>query len=539
MKHVFALLAFVLMSSGLAQVTEISIEVHAQHGSDSSLSGFTTYRVYVECENASDELSAIYGDATSAWTIASSEGFFQSPQGEGFGWNVNEESFTSNPELEFDSWLTIGVSNQNEVAGQPNSVGMGGALYAFEAGDDLVVNSENGGSIFTLYGDENARAGDDLRVLICQLTAPSTAEVSGVINVQLFVGGDQGNALQYEGISFSSLNATGLSGCTDPLSCNYNEQAEDDDGSCLPYDAQSGCTDSSACNFMATALCDDGTCVYPLLEGDCDYGSIACAEGTVWNSQTQQCLPVEPPNPCGEGTIWDAEDEKCVVFMVSDADFDGCVGMSDLLELLTSFGTCMEVPWACGDPLDYQGYDYETVQIGEQCWFAENLQAGTFRNGQDIPLHEASEDWVTEAPARCAPDSSLNLVAQHGWLYNGHVVNDERGVCPSNWHVSTDQNWMELETLVGVADSELSVIGHRCNSGQCAVSLKSSEAEFSGWTGTNATGFSALPSGQRQWAAYNGHGVVSTFWCDESGIFTNFSSCNALLQRGRYLPRVK
>ena len=64
MRHVFTLLAFVLMSSGLAQVTEISIEVHAQHGSDSSLSGFTTYRVYVECENASDELSAIYGDAT-------------------------------------------------------------------------------------------------------------------------------------------------------------------------------------------------------------------------------------------------------------------------------------------------------------------------------------------------------------------------------------------------------------------------------------------------------------------------------------------
>ena len=23
-------------------------------------------------------------------------------------------------------------------------------------------------------------------------------------------------------------------------------------------------------------------------------------------------------------------------------------------------------------PLEYQGYDYETVQIGEQCWFAEN-----------------------------------------------------------------------------------------------------------------------------------------------------------------------
>ena len=43
--------------------------------------------------------------------------------------------------------------------------------------------------------------------------------------------------------------------------------------------------------------------------------------------------------------------------------------MIDLLDLLSVFGTCVEVPWACGDPLDYQGYDYEIVQIGEQCWF--------------------------------------------------------------------------------------------------------------------------------------------------------------------------
>ena len=33
-----------------------------------------------------------------------------------------------------------------------------------------------------------------------------------------------------------------------------------------------------------------------------------------------------------------------------------------------------ETAWQCGDLLEYQGYDYETVQIGEQCWFAENLQ---------------------------------------------------------------------------------------------------------------------------------------------------------------------
>lgn len=71
-------------------------------------------------------------------------------------------------------------------------------------------------------------------------------------------------------------------GCTDPLACNYNVDATDDDGSCvfaLPYyncDGSclndidndgvcneleiSGCTDSAACNFDSLATDDDGNC---------------------------------------------------------------------------------------------------------------------------------------------------------------------------------------------------------------------------------------------------------------------------------------
>ena len=67
---------------------------------------------------------------------------------------------------------------------------------------------------------------------------------------------------------------------------------------------------------------------------------------------------------------------SCVVANPSDTDFDGCVGMIDLLDLLSVFGTCAEseseeVEWSCGDPLGYEGYDYATVQIGEQCFCRE------------------------------------------------------------------------------------------------------------------------------------------------------------------------
>ena len=36
--------------------------------------------------------------------------------------------------------------------------------------------------------------------------------------------------------------------------------------------------------------------------------------------------------------------------------------------------TCEPNLHECGTPLSYQGYDYTTVLIGNQCWFAENLR---------------------------------------------------------------------------------------------------------------------------------------------------------------------
>ena len=50
-----------------------------------------------------------------------------------------------------------------------------------------------------------------------------------------------------------------ISGCMNPLGCNYNPEATNDDGSCNLPD---GCSDALACNYNSDALCDNGSCLY-------------------------------------------------------------------------------------------------------------------------------------------------------------------------------------------------------------------------------------------------------------------------------------
>ena len=50
-----------------------------------------------------------------------------------------------------------------------------------------------------------------------------------------------------------------LTGCTDTLACNYNTEANIDDGSCILPD---GCVDVIACNYNENATCDDSSCLY-------------------------------------------------------------------------------------------------------------------------------------------------------------------------------------------------------------------------------------------------------------------------------------
>tara|TARA_B110000503_G_C7168009_1_gene422827 strand:- start:69 stop:1736 length:1668 start_codon:yes stop_codon:yes gene_type:complete len=264
-------------------------------------------------------------------------------------------------------------------------------------------------------------------------------------------------------------------------------------------DPVEGCMDATACNFNESANLDDVSCIYP------PSGIDDCATGGQF---------------CGDGTTWDAAAQACVSF--SDCPFDinqnDLVDFTDFLAMLAVYGTnCSEpevVELTCGDPVSYQGHEYPTVQIGDQCWFVDNLQSDAYRNGDVIPSN-FDLDWASATSGAQAIyfNDSAGYLEDFGRLYNWYAVDDLRGLCPNGWHVASDSEWMTLEMTLGMSASQSNDTGWRGNNE--GVQLKSSPADVPSWDGSNASGFSGLAGGYRYYdsaGTYYDGGSNGWFW---------------------------
>ena len=180
----------------------------------------------------------------------------------------------------------------------------------------------------------------------------------------------------------------------------------------------------------------------------------------------------------------------------------------------------------CGNSVHYDGHFYATVAIGSQCWFKENLQTTVFADGSSIPadLDDAAWSTTTAGAVTVYGDGTSNVnnnnsnndevanLANYGRLYNWYAVDDASGLCPSGWHVPTDSEYMTLEMELGMSstDADISAQWRGTNEGE---KLKSSSGDAPPWSGTNTSGFSGLPGGNRvqpgdfMWGGNNGY-----FW---------------------------
>jgi uncharacterized protein (TIGR02145 family) len=159
----------------------------------------------------------------------------------------------------------------------------------------------------------------------------------------------------------------------------------------------------------------------------------------------------------------------------------------------------------CESP-SMDGHSYGVVEIGEQCWFAENLRTTDYADGSAIPEVTDDATWSgLSSGARSDYDNDASNALTYGRLYNWYAVANGSGLCPSGWHVPTDEEWTALETYLGAN-------GH---SGTEGTALKST----SGWNSGNGTddfGFSALPGGRRYYEGFFGDAGSSGLWWSSS-----------------------
>ena len=178
-------------------------------------------------------------------------------------------------------------------------------------------------------------------------------------------------------------------------------------------------------------------------------------------------------------------------------------------------GSCGD-DFICGDPLydSRDGNVYNTVAIGDQCWFQENLAY--------LPTVHSNAEFATQGSSLspgygvygydggdvAIAKSQANYLT-YGVLYNWYAV-DQASICPTGWHVPTDAEWTELSDFLGGG----AVAGEK---------LKASSTDSIPWNGTNSSGFTALPAGRRGGNGDFHHlGGSAYFWSSSEGL-TGFS----------------
>jgi uncharacterized protein (TIGR02145 family) len=163
------------------------------------------------------------------------------------------------------------------------------------------------------------------------------------------------------------------------------------------------------------------------------------------------------------------------------------------------------------------------VLIGNQCWTKENLRVTRYTDGTEIPLDATgglsgiSSTWrnlTTGARTILYNDDTGKFLPIYGYLYNwyaarGIITNggiSTKNICPTGWHIPTENEWIALETQLG----DINSVGSRMKLNIYPAEWGSSQY---GGDYNNSSNFSALPGGYRLLdGRFWGSGQVAIFW---------------------------
>ena len=291
------------------------------------------YRFYVQMQDATDRMSAVFGNDQASLLVNTPAGAFNSAFNS--SWNasgINPAFLPVFPDLADDTYATIGLSGPASTSGIVGAADPSIVEDATQAitpyfltpgATNLTSTTLTGASWYVLNTAANGLPDANGRVLVMQVT--TSGSISGQMNYQVFplgVGADQEQiSVEFDGAgTFGGGGGGNACGCTDASAVNYDASAEYDDGSCI-LDVL-GCTDATACNYDADATADDGSCLQNDECGVCGGDGI-------------------PAGDCDcDGNQLDALGE-CGGPCEADADADGiCDDVDDCIGTLDACGIC-------------------------------------------------------------------------------------------------------------------------------------------------------------------------------------------------------
>ncbi len=163
---------------------------------------------------------------------------------------------------------------------------------------------------------------------------------------------------------------------------------------------------------------------------------------------------------------------------------------------------------SCG-PLTYGLQGYQTVIIGTQCWMAENLNIGTIINGN---VNQQNNPTIEKY---CYDDLESNCNV-FGGLYQWDemmqydTTEGIQGICPSGWHIPSDDEWCILTIHI---DPSVNCSSTSFSGTDAGYKMKSTSGWNSGGNGSDVYGFTALPAGYRySGGAFYAMGNAALFW---------------------------
>jgi uncharacterized protein (TIGR02145 family) len=156
---------------------------------------------------------------------------------------------------------------------------------------------------------------------------------------------------------------------------------------------------------------------------------------------------------------------------------------------------------------------YSVVEIGGQCWMQESIdvnptESPTWVNSSDVGWYGYYNDNYQAA--------GEGTLLQWSAAMNGATTERAQGVCPTDWHIPSDCEWMYLENSLGMTIAEQQGTGWR-NSGTVGSKLSTLTAN-----GTNSSGFTALFAGYRITnGTFSIRGTYGAWWSSSESSASN------------------